>query len=1689
MMPNQIVRKMLGAALATCSLCTAGLNAHAQTPQSPSAKPRIAGAIDESARVALPGTLHPLAKPANDRGALPDSTPLDRMQIRLTRSAEQEKSLRQLLAGQHQPGSSSYHKWLTPAQFGAQFGPSDSDIATIKTWLSGHGFHAISVTPGRQAIEFSGTAGQFRDAFKAEIHQFSVNGAAHYANASEPSIPAALAPVIGGFPSLNNFPLKSYAVNRGAMQYKLGSGKATPSWTVGSTDGDILVLAPGDFAVQYDLNPLYQAGTNGSGQKIAIVNESNIDLSLVNRFRSIFSLPANPPQVVIDGNDPGIDGVNNPDGENGASTEAYLDVEWAGAVAPNAEIDLVIAGDTALANGLLLAAEHAVYGNVAPVLSLSFGACETNLAASNQFFNDLWEQAAAQGITVLVSSGDSASATCDSDNQEYAVNGTAVNGFASTPWNVAVGGTDFYYTSWNQGQSAIAAQLANYWATSSGTTLSTSNDQPVVSLLQPIPEQPWNESQYGLNLGGYTGGPTNIVGGGGGPSTAGLYTPGQNFGFFSNPPTVAPYPKPSWQTGTGVPADGARDLPDVALFASSGANASLYPICAADGDCQPVAAGHSVQFTGVGGTSASTPAFAGILSLVNQQYGPQGQANYVLYPLATQFPAAFHDVTTGSNSVPCNIEPVGTEFNTFYPTDCIAVSDPVTATDPTYGTSAEGQTGDTTAGTASYLAGTGYDLASGLGSVDAAVLVADWPKVSFAGTTTTLTPSATTFAHGTPVTISGAVIGMASGSGVPTGAVALKTTSTEPIQTGQNTFLLAPDGTYTGSVNSLPGGTYQLLGEYGGDSANAASSSTPVQVTVTPEDSSLILQALNAAFASTQSAAVANNGTVSYGSQVLMDAQPVPVSYYTECVVQFPPSDCATAVFGTATGSIVYTDGGAPLATVPLNAGGTAEVNQAYSVGPHSVTASYAGDNSYHASSASLNFTVLKTTPDIFFGGPSMQTGEPLTFAIQVVNPASLNTAYTENSVQWVPALAPTGSVTISGLPSGSPTSATLAPSFAGGVLAPQGVANIVVPSDVPAGTYTVTIAYAGDANYLASSQSFRITFTAPSGLAQSSLALSAATTTTSSAAFIDLVATVTGQNSAKVPTGNVEFFTSGSAIGLGTLVPGTNGTAVFQARIDSGSLVRGFNEILAQYTGDSNYQGSSASITLNNGTAPGSETPSFVLSGSTPAPIDPGSTSTSTVLITPANGFSGNVTLACAVSPANLASTPTCSVSAPAAISGNTAASATLTVTTQSTTAEIAAYTVTVTGTGGGSMQTTSIAVPFLPHVSVSATPLASVSDGGSASSTLTVTPIAGLSGFVSLSCSVTSTGSGPAPACSVSPSSVLLSGSSPATATLAVTVPQGVAAGSYNVSVTATDGAATQTAALSLGVNAPFTLSASSVSATAAGLSASSTITIAPNNFVGQVALSCSVTPANLAGTPSCSLNPDQPVLSDGTPATSVLTVVSGPTTAPATYTVTVTGASGALSTSVNVPVVFTAQTVSPAFSLTGTSVSLTAGASGTSTITLTPVGGFTGQVSLTCSVIPANLPGTPICTPTNPPAISGTGAVTATVLLTTSPSTTASLLPGESSGGASAIRYGGVALASLLCCFVLPLRRRGWKTLLSLVLLTLAVAATQGCGTSNHALPNVGGTARGTYTVSITGAGANGTTATTTISLTVQ
>jgi subtilase family serine protease len=339
----------------------------------------------------------------------------------LKRSPQQEASLQQLLRDMHTPGTANFHKWLTPDQFGQQFGPSDQDVQTIEDWLQTQGFQILKVNPGKQTLEVAGTVGALQQAFHTSIHKYEVNGSQHYANAVNPEIPVALAPVLGGFVSLNNFPLRHYSHFLGSAQYDPKTHRAIPEWTLpGGVLGNMFAVAPEDFATQYDLTPLYSATKplNGTGQTIAIINDSNININFVNNFRTLFGLPASSPQVIIDGNDPGIDGNNNPDGSNGDSVEAYLDVEWSGAVAPGATIDLVIAGDTSLEQGLVLAAERAVVSNIAPVMSLSFGQCEFSLGASNSFWSGLWEEAAAQGITVMVSTGDAGSAGCDNPTQK-----------------------------------------------------------------------------------------------------------------------------------------------------------------------------------------------------------------------------------------------------------------------------------------------------------------------------------------------------------------------------------------------------------------------------------------------------------------------------------------------------------------------------------------------------------------------------------------------------------------------------------------------------------------------------------------------------------------------------------------------------------------------------------------------------------------------------------------------------------------------------------------------------------------------------------------------------------------------------------------------------------------------------------------------------------------------------------------------------------------------------------------------------------------------------------------------------------------------------------------------------------------------------------------------------------------------
>ena len=1572
-------------AVATASTLVSAGTVNAQTGPSSSTAvvraipDRLTQPIQETNRIVLQGTLHPLANKANDRGAVSDGMKLNRMQVVLKRSDAQESTLKQLIGEMHSPGSANYHKWLTPDDFGKQFGPSDADVAKLESWLSSHGFSIGKLNPGRQTLEFTGTAGQFRDTFHAAIHSYQVKGETRFANASAPEIPVALAPVFGGFASLNNFRLKSYANVLGKAQFDPATHVSKPEWTIGSASAYNLVLAPGDFNVQYDLKPLYAAGTNGAGQTIAIVNESNINIAQVNNYRSTFGLPANPPQVIIDGNDPGIDGINSPYGPNGASGEAYLDVELAGAVAPNAQIDLVIADDTELQGGLTLAMERAVYSNIAPVISLSFGECELNQGAFNATVNGLWEQAAAQGITVLVSTGDSGSAGCDNDNtQYYAVQGQAVNGLASTPFNVAVGGTDFYYSQYAGTTAALDAQLATYW------NLTPTNNTPTVSLLTKIPEQPWNDSQYGLNI--YSqyafNGTTSIAGGGGGASTCG--EPTLNSG--GSVTACAPYPKPSWQTGTGVPNDSARDLPDVSLFAANGQNNTYYPICAGDGDCE---GGTQIQITGVGGTSVSTPAFAGMMALVNQKYGRQGQANYVLYPLARQFPSAFNDVTVGTNSVPCaysnsNVTPV----------DCLAVSNPLTADDPTYGTATEGEIG-LTAGTPAYNATTGYDLASGLGTIDANNLVTNWGSVVLGATTTTLTPSATTFTHGSKVTVSGTVTGAS-----PTGDVALVTTSPVTSNQGEDFFTLA-GGAYTGSLIYLPGGTYDIYGHYAGDGANAASSSTPVSITITPEASTTTLSAYTSLTSNTGAPLAASGGSVTYGSPLTFSAQ----------------ESGATSGTGSTnpTGNVVFANGSTVLNTAVMNSEGDAEFNAALAPGSYSVTAKYSGDASYNAStSTATSFTVTKNTPAIstYYQNQDQNgnavNGQITYLAIAVENLASVNGV----------ALAPTGIVTVSGAPAGSATSVTLSPAVDPHTLQPEGIGYVAIPANA-SGSYSIALQYAGDANYAATSLSLPTSFDTNNGLLTSTVSATVSASSTSPSAQVLLTATVTGQPGHPAPTGQLQVASTGSSyynLALTTLPTSSTDSVTVSYMLNSADIFQGTNQLVLQYYPDqaSVYNASATEVTVANSLHDFSLVPlnpTIVV----PNTGTPPGVQTDTINLASYNGFSGAVALTCAGTGG-----VTCSLSTPSpTLASDGSASTVLTVNTSAVTAA-GTYNVLVTGTDStgeyihtiGLQVVTPVIATTAPSFSVAGGTIAIAAPGGMGTSTISATPTNGFTGNIALSCAVTASPAGATgiPTCSLSPTSVSVTGAA-TSSTLTVDTTTATTAGTYTVTITGVSGSITQNAAVTVTVTGAvtsagtFALSSNPTTVTLAsqGASGTSIISVTPNAttpYAGAVGLTCQVTasPSGAASLPTCSLSPASVTLG-GAAVTSTLTVNTTATTTAGTYTVSVTGAAtGVTLQTTPVTVVVNGVAAVGTFSLAGSPASVTLaspGATGTSMISVVPdaTTPYAGSVALTCAVTgPTGATGLPTCSLT-PTSVTLAGAtLPSTLTINTSATTTA-------------------------------------------------------------------------------------------------
>jgi hypothetical protein len=1090
-------------------LALTGLSASAQTTaqiagsiqaQAPSV-PRITQAIDETQLVTLKGNIHPLARKEFDQGAVSDSMPATRMLLLLQRSAQQEAALRQLLEDQQNKGAANFHKWLTPAQYGTQFGPADADIQTVTQWLASQGFQGIKVGTGRTTIEFSGNVAQVRNAFHTEIHKFVVNGEERHANASDPQIPAALTPVVAGVAGLHNFPPKAHVHKMGTFRRDKTTGQVKPLFTFPVGGGDIFALGPTDFATIYNVAPLWTAGTDGTGQTIAVVGDSNIVMSDITDFRTMFGLPTtnsfNTPQVIVNGPDPGL---------NGDETEADLDVQWSGAVAKNAQIILVVTEQpqTIGVAGVDLSALYIIDNNLAPVMSESFGSCERG--ANNQLESFLWEEASALGITAMVSAGDSGSAGCDpSTNPLVATQGLAVSGNASTPFNVAVGGTDFN------------SSLANYGATYWNTTNTAVTESSAKSY---IPEITWNDT---CASGGSTTACTSTVIN----NDANNFQPGIDVvaGSGGSSAVYTGAQKPSWQTGFG---DANRDLPDVSLFAANGFNFSFYIICEQDANAAQGGSSSScdlnspfLDFQGVGGTSASSPTFAAIMALVNQKKGRQGNANYVLYPMSKKTGATctsnattaaspgscvFYDLPAGSGNIS-----VACQGGT---TDCSNTN-----------SSLFGIITTTTGGTTpAYNTAAGYDLATGLGSVNAANLVNGWTNPSFTPSTTTFSlngGTAVAITHGTAISVSGKVTGT---GGTPTGIVSLMQGT--DAGTVIDTFSLS-GGSYSGTTTMLPGTTtgYQVIAHYGGDGTFAASDSPAQTVSsVTKENSAVVVSFVTSANVITTAAQ-----SVPYGSPYLLRVD-VTNSAMQQCSV--------TTTLPCPTGTITLLDNLNPLndflvpgTTTPTNVASLTNLgfleDQPVQLngGNHSITAKYSGDNSFNAqptsNALSVMITATATAATLFASPTSVNTGQNVTLTATVGSQS--------NSV-----LGPTGTVTFStcGTP---PCTAAVVPTGANANtgIGAFGTATLVT-SFSTAGAKSITATYGGDTNYAPSPASGAVTVTVTQAQV-GSFTLGGTTATVTAGASGNSAITLT-------PTGG---FTGAVAITCGTTLPGVTCSAL----------------------------------------------------------------------------------------------------------------------------------------------------------------------------------------------------------------------------------------------------------------------------------------------------------------------------------------------------------------------------------------------------------------------------------------------------------------------------------------------------------------------------------------------------------------
>jgi hypothetical protein len=1035
--------------------------------------PRILERIDDNQLVTLKGNTHPAANAKNDLGLVSPNLAMTGLVLVLSRSLEQQAAFDEFVASQYDSSSPDFHHWLQPAEVGERFGPSLTDIATISSWLATQGFSVAEVSKDRMSIRFGGTASQVQSAFHTEIHNLSVNGEKHIANMSDPQIPAALAPVVAGIKGLHNFfphplhrmgskvqfnadahgwvkvqnsPAASLVAGALSAQSSAASANSASSpkpdfyFPYSSSTAVEEDVAPYDFATIYNLPSGWPNSNNGSGQTISIIGTSDIDLTDVSNFKSAFGLPAGLTPVIAHGpdGDPGICTGSTNACSDGDLVENSLDVEWSGAVAPGAQIVLVTDAynsqttptNDPIRDGAQWVVENAtvqgtaVYGS--RIMSISYGECELfNGTASNVAYNNLWQTAATEGIAVFVATGDSGAPACDQNGDSSGVPyeaqyGLAVSGLASTPYNTAVGGTDFSwckpsYTSGGTFQGCLSSNAATYWNTSNSSQQSSAKGY--------VPETPWNDTclnpiwrsyfQSIAPLFGYTA-PANAeaacnfiyadwsavnqkeeqsygsqfvmapwidtVGGSGGASGCVVNTStSSSTGSCSSSDTSTGssygnltlvddgWPKPSWQTNAaipGLPADGVRDLPDVSFFAGDGSLDSATLICVSnDGaSCTNVSAtssGGTGKAEEVGGTSVATPQMAGVMALINQKAGSsQGSPNAELYALAakqtysscsaetvsTSTSCYFNDIDQGTNAMPCDYEGKATEGGAAYNGSSWVF--PATSAGLASPNCSIVNSGDVVGTLSGYSAITGYDQATGLGSLNVANVVNAWPASTGTGiATVTVTPTQTSITVAQSLSVS---VNVTAASGTPTGTVTL----TAPGYSGATQTLSTGPYTFTIPAYTLSGGTDTLTATYSGDAnfAEASASTTvtvtkltPTSITVTPSATSI---AANVALTVT--------GTV-------------------------------TGTGPTPTGTVTLTGGGYTSTAASLSSGGysIAIPASSLSVGSDTLTVTYSGDGNYlagtpgtatvtvTAAAASASYALSATMPTAVSPGTS----------------------------------------------------------------------------------------------------------------------------------------------------------------------------------------------------------------------------------------------------------------------------------------------------------------------------------------------------------------------------------------------------------------------------------------------------------------------------------------------------------------------------------------------------------------------------------------------------------------------------------------------------------------------------------------------------------------------------------------------